>query len=123
MFREQTMRIMQIALSRLTDLLGLLLPCLIGCAAVGGYLLVTWALRPVDRLQTAEQMSLQDLSLRLPVVATGDVSDSGDNPWAICRHVSMEEPTIDARSAKSAAIGAPEARADFSRSLIKRLAP
>jgi signal transduction histidine kinase len=35
--------------------------------------LVTWALRPVDRLsQTAEQMSLQNLSLRLPVLATGD---------------------------------------------------
>ena len=61
------------ALSRLADLLAVLLPSLIGCAAVGGYLLVTWALRPVDRLsQTAEQMSLQNLSLRLPVVATGD---------------------------------------------------
>ena len=64
---------METALARLSDLLGLLLPTLIGCAAVGGYLLVTWALRPVDRLsQTAEQMSLQNLSLRLPVVATGD---------------------------------------------------
>jgi heavy metal sensor kinase len=61
------------ALARLTDLLGVLLPSLIVCAAVGGYLLVTRALRPVDRLsQTAEQMSLQNLSLRLPVVATGD---------------------------------------------------
>src|SRR5579862_3618206 len=41
---------METALARLTDLLGVLLPSLIGCAAVGGYLLVTWALRPVDRL-------------------------------------------------------------------------
>jgi heavy metal sensor kinase len=63
----------EIALTRLRDLLAVLLPTLIGCAAVGGYLLVTRALRPVDRLsQTAEQMSLQNLSLRLPVVATGD---------------------------------------------------
>jgi heavy metal sensor kinase len=63
----------EIALTRLRDLLAVLLPTLIGCAAVGGYLLVTWALRPVDRLsQTAEQMSLQNLALRLPVVATGD---------------------------------------------------
>ena len=61
------------ALTRLRDLLAVLLPTLIGCAAVGAYLLVVWALRPVDRLsQTAEQMSLQNLSLRLPVVATGD---------------------------------------------------
>ena len=61
------------ALDRLVNLLGVLLPSLIICAAVGGYLLVKWALRPVDRLsQTAEQISLQDLSLRLPVVATGD---------------------------------------------------
>ena len=64
---------METALARLTDLLAVLLPSLIVCAAVGGYLLVTWALRPVDRLsRTAEQMSLQNLSLRLPVVATGD---------------------------------------------------
>jgi heavy metal sensor kinase len=64
---------LETALARLRDLLVVLLPTLIGCAAVGGYLLVMWALRPVDRLsQTAEQMSLQNLSLRLPVVATGD---------------------------------------------------
>ena len=64
---------METALAHLTDLLGLLLPSLIGCAAVGGYLLVTWALRPVDRLShTAEQMSLQNLALRLPVLASGD---------------------------------------------------
>jgi len=63
----------EMALARLRDLLAVLLPTLIGCAAVGGYLLVMRALRPVDRLsQTAEQMSLQNLSLRLPVVATGD---------------------------------------------------
>jgi heavy metal sensor kinase len=62
-----------LVLARLTELLAVLLPSLIVCAAVGGYLLVSWALRPVDRLsKTAEQMSLQNLSLRLPVVATGD---------------------------------------------------
>jgi heavy metal sensor kinase len=61
------------ALDRLLDLLALLLPVLIVCAAGGGYWLVGWALQPVDRLsQTAEQMSLQNLSLRLPVVPSGD---------------------------------------------------
>jgi heavy metal sensor kinase len=60
-------------LERLLDLLALLLPVLIVCAAGGGYWLVNRALRPVDRLsQTAEQMSLQNLTLRLPVVPTGD---------------------------------------------------
>jgi heavy metal sensor kinase len=61
-------------LERLLDLLGLLLPALILCAAGGGYLLVSWALRPVDRLsQTAEKMSLRDLTQKLPVVPSGDV--------------------------------------------------
>jgi heavy metal sensor kinase len=60
-------------LNRLLDLLAVLLPILMACAAGGGYLLVNWALRPVDRLsQTAEQMSLQNLTLRLPVVPSGD---------------------------------------------------
>ena len=60
-------------LDRLLDLLALLLPVLIVCAAGGGYWLVSWALRPVDRLsQTAEQMSLQNLSLRLPDLSSGD---------------------------------------------------
>jgi heavy metal sensor kinase len=60
-------------LERLLDLLALLLPVLIVCAAGGGYWLVSRALRPVDRLsRTAEQMSLQDLTLRLPVVPSGD---------------------------------------------------
>jgi signal transduction histidine kinase len=60
-------------LNRLLDLLAVLLPVLMVCAAGGGYLLVTWALRPVDRLsQTAEQMSLQNLTLRLPVAPSGD---------------------------------------------------
>jgi heavy metal sensor kinase len=60
-------------LNHLLDLLALLLPILIVCAAVGGYWLVRWALRPVDRMsQTAEQMSLQNLTLRLPVIPTGD---------------------------------------------------
>ncbi len=61
------------ALDRLLDLLALLLPVLIVCAAGGGYWLVSWALRPVDRLsRTAEQMSLQNLTLRLPVEPSGD---------------------------------------------------
>jgi heavy metal sensor kinase len=60
-------------LTHLLDLLAVLLPILIGCAAGGGYLLVSRALRPVDELsQTAEQMSLQNLSLRLPVTPSGD---------------------------------------------------
>jgi heavy metal sensor kinase len=60
-------------LNRLLDLLALLLPMLIVCAAAGGYWLVSRALRPVDRLsQTAEQMSLQNLTLRLPVAPSGD---------------------------------------------------
>ena len=64
---------MEAVLDRLVDLLAILLPILIVCAAGGGYFLVTRALRPVDRLsQTAEQMSLQNLSLRLPVVPSGD---------------------------------------------------
>jgi heavy metal sensor kinase len=58
---------------RLLAMLGLLLPALVICAAVGGYLLVTWALRPVDRIsQTAERISLKDLDARLPVVPSGD---------------------------------------------------
>ncbi|MGC2461962.1 MAG: ATP-binding protein [Steroidobacteraceae bacterium] len=58
---------------RLLSLLGLLLPVLVVCAAGGGYLLVNWALRPVDRIsRTAEQMSVQHLESRLPVVPTGD---------------------------------------------------
>jgi len=60
-------------LNRLLDLLALLLPVLIACAAGGGYWLVNRALRPVDLLsQTAEQMSLQNLALRLPVEPSGD---------------------------------------------------
>ncbi|HEY6452611.1 MAG TPA: ATP-binding protein [Steroidobacteraceae bacterium] len=59
--------------ARLLTLLGLLLPVLLVLAAGGGYLLVRWALRPVDRIsQTAEQMSVQNLESRLPVVPTGD---------------------------------------------------
>lgn len=58
---------------RLLALLGLLLPALVVCAAGGGYLLVNWALRPVDRMsQTAERMSMQNLDARLPVLPTGD---------------------------------------------------
>jgi heavy metal sensor kinase len=58
---------------RLITLLGLLLPILVACAASGGYLLVNWALRPVDRMsQTAAQMSVQDLAEQLPVSPSGD---------------------------------------------------
>jgi heavy metal sensor kinase len=64
---------METVLTRLLDLLALLLPLLIACAAAGAYSLVSWALRPVDKLsQTAEQMSLQNLALRLPVMRSGD---------------------------------------------------
>ena len=68
-----SMRPIEAVLDRLIDLLAMLLPSLIICAAGGGYFLVKWALRPVDRLsRMAEQMSLQNLSLRLPVVPSGD---------------------------------------------------
>ena len=57
----------------LLGLLGLLLPVLVVCAASGGYLLVGWALRPVDRIsQSAEHMAVQDVEARLPVVPSGD---------------------------------------------------
>ena len=60
-------------LDRLLDLLALLLPILLLCAATGGYWLIQRALLPVDQLSmTAEQMSLQNLNLRLPVARTGD---------------------------------------------------
>lgn len=58
---------------QLLSLLGLLLPVLVACAAGGGYVLVQRALRPVERMsQTAEQISVQNLDERLPVLATGD---------------------------------------------------
>jgi len=58
----------------LLDLLAVLLPVLIVCAAAGGLWLVKRALLPVDRLsQTAEQISLQNLTWRLPVARSGDV--------------------------------------------------
>jgi heavy metal sensor kinase len=69
-------------LDQLLDLLALLLPVLIVCAAGGGYWLVNRALRPVDRLsQTAEQMSLQNLSFRLPVVRSGDALERLSNSF------------------------------------------
>lgn len=59
--------------AHLIGLLGMLLPVLVACAAGGGYLLVGWALRPVDRIaQSAEQMAVQDIKARLPVVPSGD---------------------------------------------------
>ncbi len=64
---------MQEALEHLLILLVLLIPVLIVCAAAGGYFLVNQALRPVDRLsRTAERLSLQNLTLRLPVLRSGD---------------------------------------------------
>jgi heavy metal sensor kinase len=60
-------------LRHLMTLLIVLIPVLIVCAAIGGYLLVSHALRPVDRLsRTAEQLSLQNLSLQLPALRSGD---------------------------------------------------
>jgi len=59
--------------THLLGLLGMLLPVLVACAAGGGYLLVGWALRPVDRIsQSAALMSLQDIDARLPVLPSGD---------------------------------------------------
>jgi len=59
--------------THLLRLLGLLLPVLVACAAGGGYLLVGRALRPVDRIaQSAEQMAVQDVNGRLPVLPSGD---------------------------------------------------
>jgi signal transduction histidine kinase len=59
--------------AHLLRLLGMLLPVLVACAAGGGYLLVGWALRPVDRIsQSAALMSLQDIDARLPVLPSGD---------------------------------------------------
>jgi len=64
---------LQAVQDRLLLLLGLLLPVLVVCAAGAGYLLVGWALRPVDRMAgMAEQMSIQNLAARLPVLPTGD---------------------------------------------------
>jgi heavy metal sensor kinase len=64
---------MQEALDHLVILLVLLIPALILCATAGGYFLVNRALRPVDRLsRTAEQISLQNLTLRLPELQSGD---------------------------------------------------
>jgi heavy metal sensor kinase len=64
---------MESVLARLLSLLGMLLPVLVALAAGGGYLLVNRALRPVERMsQTAEQISVQNLDQRLPVMRTGD---------------------------------------------------
>jgi heavy metal sensor kinase len=64
---------LQIAERRLLTLLALMLPVLVLCATVGGYLLVQRALRPVEQMSdTARQISVQDLEARLPVVNSGD---------------------------------------------------
>jgi signal transduction histidine kinase len=61
------------ALAQLRNLLLVLLPVLLACATAGGYLLVSRALRDVDRIaQTAAQISVQNHMLRLPVVRSGD---------------------------------------------------
>jgi signal transduction histidine kinase len=50
-----------------------LLPILLSCATAGGYLLVNRTLRDVDRIaQTAAQITMQNHTLRLPVVRSGD---------------------------------------------------
>ncbi len=50
-----------------------LLPAVAGIALGGGYVLVKRALSPVDRIAgSAERLSLQDLSQRLPVPPSGD---------------------------------------------------
>jgi len=64
---------MELTLDHLESFLLLLLPILIVCAAAGGYLLVSRALRPVDQLsQTADQLSLQNVTMRLPTLRSGD---------------------------------------------------
>ncbi len=64
---------MQTVLSHQLVVLAILLPMLVVAAAASGYVLVNRALRPVDRISAlAEQLSLQNLSQRLPVERTGD---------------------------------------------------
>jgi heavy metal sensor kinase len=58
-------------------LLALGLPLVAVLAASGGYLLIHWTLRPVDRIAgKAEQITQHNLSERLPVPGTGDEFDS-----------------------------------------------
>ena len=58
-------------------LLGLGLPVVALLAASGGYLLIRWALQPVDQIAgKAEQITQHNLSERLPVPSTGDELES-----------------------------------------------
>lgn len=64
---------METMLDHLFLQLALGLPLAVGIVAVGGYLLVQWALRPVEKItRAAEQITQLNLSERLPVAETGD---------------------------------------------------
>lgn len=61
------------ALDGLLRTLSLGFPLFIGLTSVGAYLLLGRALRPVDQIvRSAERITLQNLSQRLPVTETGD---------------------------------------------------
>jgi len=60
-------------LGRYRNTLLLLLPCLLGLAAGGGYLLSKHAMRPVDRMtKAALDIGIGNLSSRLPVPSARD---------------------------------------------------
>lgn len=60
-------------LGQLRLLFGVGVPVILLVAVGGGYLLMCWALRPVDRMaRKAELITQHNLSERLPVVRTGD---------------------------------------------------
>ncbi len=60
-------------LQRLIMLLGLALAVMVLAATGGGYLLIRRALAPVERIaSSAEQITLHNLSERLPIAQTGD---------------------------------------------------
>jgi len=61
------------ALDRIQALLLVSIPVFLVCAAIGGYWMSRHALDPVDRIiQTAKNISVQNLSSRLEVPRTGD---------------------------------------------------
>ena len=63
----------QVVLQRLLFWLALGLPLVLAAAVAGGHVLVTRALAPVETMgRSAEQISLRNLSQRLPVAPTGD---------------------------------------------------
>lgn len=60
-------------LARFITTLAIGLPMLVGVAIVGGYLLVKWALVPVQNIVgAAQEITLHHLDKRLPLVKTGD---------------------------------------------------